>query len=83
MLSATHFLKLTKLHISRCASSEFVDTHWVESVAANMGNQVSINFITQGGGFFDRIYLLTLWSSLGVPFGIIYHHIMLIQIILR
>jgi hypothetical protein len=35
----------------------------------------SINLITQGRGFLNRIYLLTLWSSLGVSLRIIYHHV--------
>jgi hypothetical protein len=35
----------------------------------------NVNLITQGRGFLNRIYLLTLWSSLGVSLKIIYHHV--------
>jgi hypothetical protein len=37
----------------------------------NKDRHNGINLITQGRSFFNRIYLLTLWSSLGVPFRII------------
>jgi hypothetical protein len=41
----------------------------------NKHSHNSINLITQGRGFLNIIYLLTLWSSLGVLLRIIYDHI--------